>query len=104
MEFLNPIQILPAEKGWRAIFIDPSTKELLERQVVSWALCQPSNRMPSGGARHSGEENLVVGIVFIEGRMLPADDNTTFVAYLEPTMSVDQFLAKAKTTSAKLGK
>jgi hypothetical protein len=96
VDLLNPIQILPVERNWRAIFVDPLTKEVVERVVVAWALCQPSRRPLSGPIAPTGVENSVHGVVHLDGKLVPAGSCTNFVGYLEPWVTRDQYLLRMR--------
>lgn len=99
MDVLNPIQILPAERGWRAAFVNPDTKDIIERPIVAWALCQPSDHTPTGAVRPTGKENSVHGVVHLDGKMVPVGDCTNFVGYLEPGTTLDLFLKMVRSIS-----
>jgi hypothetical protein len=91
MEIQNPIQLLPIERNWRAVFVDPLTKEVVERAVIAWALYQPSSRTASG-MQPTGRENVIHGVVHMDGQMVPAGNCPTFVRYLEPLTTLDRYL------------
>jgi hypothetical protein len=91
MEIQNPIQLLPIERNWRAVFVDPLTKEVVERAVIAWALYQPSH-LTSTGMKPTGKENVIHGVVHMDGHMVPAGSCTNFVRYLEPLTTLDQYL------------
>jgi hypothetical protein len=89
MDVMNPIQILSAERNWRALFVDPLTKEVVERVVVAWALCQPSAQRPL--------ENTIQGVVHLDGKMVLVGDCVNFVVYLEPGTVRDQYLLRPRS-------
>lgn len=83
MAISNPTSIIPAEKHWRAAFVNPTTKEMVETPVVAWALCQAE-----------GVNNQVSGIVHLDGKMVPVCDCPNFIGYLEPGVTKAQFLRR----------
>lgn len=79
----NPTTLIPAERNWRAAFVNPGTKNIFECIVVAWSLCQKD-----------GELNQVSGIVHWEGKMIPVLECPNFIGYLEPHVTSEQFLRK----------
>ncbi len=72
------LQLVKADEGWRAALMEGSS--LVERTVVSWALCEKSKK------------RTVEGIILHEGKMVPASECPTLVGYLAPGMSVNELV------------
>jgi hypothetical protein len=87
MTLSNPISIIPAEKNWRAAFVNQATKDIFEYPVVAWALCSKE-----------GGHNQVSGIIHMEGKMVPVCDCPNFIGYLEPLVTKAQFLRRLSPT------
>ena len=103
-EKYNPISVVPAEQGWKAVFevCDESEKivGVSEEDVVVWALCEHETSCKCGTEEHTEKhENFVCGLVgdeFAEGGLQPALSREGLLGYRRPNEPVEAFFIRLK--------
>jgi hypothetical protein len=103
-EKYNPISVVPAEQGWKAVFEVCDARDRIvgvsEEDVVVWALCEHMTSCKCGTEEHTEKhENFVCGLVgdeFAEGGLQPALSREGLLGYRRPDEPVEAFFIRLK--------
>lgn len=100
-ERYNPISMVPADRGWKAVYevCDANAKlvGVAEEDVVVWAICEHTTQCKCTEPHVERHDNFACGLVsneFAEGGLQPALAREGLLGYRSPVETIEAFIER----------